>query len=83
MPPLNDYEEHKARVIVVPPSTVERAPGAQVKTDGLDAGSLALKYEKGLLNRRATPGAADDRPRVMSTTRTKEADEAASGTGRT
>ena len=42
-------EEQRARVIVVPPSTVERAPGAPVKTDGLDAGRLALKYEQGLL----------------------------------
>jgi transposase len=42
-------EGQKARVIVVPPSTVERAPGASVKTDQLDAGGLALKYEKGLL----------------------------------
>ena len=42
-------EAHKARVIVVAPSCVEKAPGAQVKTDGLDAGSLALKYERGML----------------------------------
>lgn len=42
-------EEQKVRVIVVPPSTVERAPGARVKTDGLDAGSLASKYETGQL----------------------------------
>lgn len=41
--------EQQARAIVVAPSTVERAPGATVKTDGLDASSLALKYEKGLL----------------------------------
>ena len=43
-------EAQQAHVIVVPPSTVERAPGAQVKTDGLDASKLALKYEKGVLN---------------------------------
>jgi transposase len=39
-------EEHQARVLVVAPSTVERAPGAPVKSDRLDAGSLALKYER-------------------------------------
>jgi len=42
-------EAHNAQVIVVAPSCVEKAPGAQVKTDGLDAGSLALKYERGML----------------------------------
>lgn len=42
-------EAHNAHVIVVAPSCVEKAPGAQVKTDGLDAGSLALKYERGML----------------------------------
>jgi transposase len=41
--------EQKARVTVVAPSTVERAPGAQVKSDRLDAGSLALKCEQGQL----------------------------------
>jgi transposase len=42
-------EAHNAPVIVVAPSCVEKAPGAPVKTDGLDAGSLALKYERGML----------------------------------
>jgi transposase len=42
-------EAHNAHVMVVAPSCVEKAPGAQVKTDGLDAGSLALKAERGLL----------------------------------
>lgn len=42
-------EAHNAPVIVVAPSCVEKAPGALVKTDGLDAGSLALKYERGML----------------------------------
>lgn len=40
---------HNAHVLVVAPSCVEKAPGAQVKTDGVDAGSLALKYERGML----------------------------------
>jgi hypothetical protein len=51
-------EEHKARVIVVPPSTVERAPGAQVKTDRLDAGSLAAKSEGLLIGDVQAGGAA-------------------------
>lgn len=42
-------EQHQVAVVVVAPSTVEKAPGLQVKTDGLDASSLALKAEKGLL----------------------------------
>jgi transposase len=61
-------EEQKARVIVVPPSTVERAPGAQVKTDGLDAGGLALKYEKGLLKRIYIPSRAQHEYRQLSRT---------------
>ncbi|MBI1815975.1 MAG: transposase, partial [Deltaproteobacteria bacterium] len=36
-------------VTVIPPSTVERAPGAQVKTDRVDAAALNVKHEKGLL----------------------------------
>jgi transposase len=42
-------EANHTQVIVVAPSSVEKAPGAQVKTDGLDAGSLAVKYERGML----------------------------------
>jgi transposase len=42
-------EANHAQVIVVPPSTVERAPGAQVKSDRLDASALAVKYEQGQL----------------------------------
>jgi transposase len=42
-------EAHNAHVIVVAPSCVEKAPGASVKTDGLDAGSLGRKYERGML----------------------------------
>ncbi len=36
-------------VLVVPPSTVEKAPGSHVKTDGHDASGLALRYERGML----------------------------------
>jgi transposase len=61
-------EEQQAHVIVVPPSTVERAPGAQVKTDGLDAGSLALKYEKGLLKGIYIPSREQHQLRQLSRT---------------
>jgi transposase len=36
-------------VTVIPPSTLERTPGAHVKTDRVDAAALNLKHEKGLL----------------------------------
>ena len=36
-------------VRVVPPSTVEKVPGATVKTDGRDAGDLALRGERAML----------------------------------
>ena len=42
-------EAQHAHVLVVAPSCVEKAPGAQVKTDGVDASSLAVKYERGVL----------------------------------
>ena len=42
-------EEQRVAVLVVAPSTVEKARGLQVKTDGLDASDLALKAERGLL----------------------------------
>jgi transposase len=61
-------EEQKARVIVVPPSTIERAPGAQVKTDGLDAGSLALKYEQGSLKAIYIPSREQHELRQLSRT---------------
>lgn len=61
-------EGQQARVIVVPPSTVERAPGAQVKTDGLDAGGLALKYEKGLFKGIYIPSRAQHEYRQLSRT---------------
>jgi transposase len=40
-------EETEAKVTVVAPSQVERAPGRQVKTDRTDARRMALKLEKG------------------------------------
>jgi transposase len=61
-------EEQRARVIVVSPSTVERAPGPRVKTDGRDAGSLALKYEQGLLKGIYIPSREQHELRQLSRT---------------
>lgn len=41
--------EQKIEVTVIAPSSVERAPGRQVKTDRIDAGKLARKLELGEL----------------------------------
>lgn len=40
-------EQSLLRVVVVAPSTVERSPGLQVKTDRVDARKLAMKLEQG------------------------------------
>jgi transposase len=61
-------EEQKVVVSVVPPSTVERAPGAQVKTDGLDAGALAIKHDKGLLKSIYIPSREQHQYRQLSRT---------------
>lgn len=61
-------EESNAQVIVVAPSCVEKAPGAQVKTDGLDAGSLALKYERGMLKGIYIPSREQHEYRQLSRT---------------
>lgn len=53
-------------VIVVAPSTMERAPGLQVKTDSLDAGTLALKADKGLLKSIYVPRRAAHELRQLS-----------------
>jgi transposase len=42
-------QEQAIAVTVIPPSTLERAPGAHVKTDRVDAAAMNLKHEKGLL----------------------------------
>jgi len=57
-----------ARVLVVAPSTVEKAPGAGVKTDGLDAGGLAWKAERDLLKGIAVPSRALHQQRQLSRT---------------
>lgn len=59
-------QEQKARVLVVPPSTIERAPGAPVKTDGRDAGRLALKYEQRQLKGIYIPSRAQHEYRQLS-----------------
>lgn len=40
-------QAHQIDVLVLAPSTVERAPGRKVKTDRLDAGKMAQKLERG------------------------------------
>lgn len=61
-------EATTAHVIVAAPSCVEKAPGAQVKTDGVDAGSLALKYERGMLKGIYIPTRAQHEYRQLSRT---------------
>ena len=61
-------EANQTQVSVVAPSCVEKAPGAQVKTDGLDAGSLALKYERGMLKGIYIPTRAQHEQRQLSRT---------------
>jgi len=61
-------EEKNVCVNVVAPSTVERAPGAQVKSDRLDAGSLALKYEHGQLKSIFIPSRVQHEYRQLSRT---------------
>lgn len=55
-------------VTVVPPSTVERAPGAMVKTDRLDAHGLAEQLEQGRLKRVHVPTRDDHAQRQLSRT---------------
>jgi transposase len=55
-------------VVVVAPSTVERAPGLRVKTDRLDAGGLAQKLEQGRLKSVFVPSRTDHQQRQLSRT---------------
>jgi len=48
-------QEQGVRALVIAPSRVERAPGLQVKTDRVDVGKLARKFEKGDLKAIAIP----------------------------
>lgn len=60
--------EQGADVQVVAPSTIEKAPGSQVKTDGLDASQLAFRHEKGLLKGIYIPDAEHHDLRQLSRT---------------
>ena len=53
-------------VVVVPPSTVERAPGSHVKTDRLDARMLCCKLEKGELKSAYIPNRREHEQRQLS-----------------
>lgn len=55
-------------VTVVPPSTVEKAPGAAVKTDGRDAGDLARRGECGMLKGIHIPSREQHEYRQLSRT---------------
>ena len=58
-------------VTVVPPSTVEKAPGSVVKTDGRDAGDLALRGERKMLKRIHIPSREQHEYRQLSRTYTQ------------
>lgn len=55
-------------VTVVPPSTMARVPGAAVKTDRIDARTLAEELEHGRLKRVRIPTRADHARRQLSRT---------------
>jgi len=61
-------EERGIAVTVVPPSTVEKAPGAGVKTDRRDAGDLALRAERGMLKGIHVPSREQHEYRQLSRT---------------
>ena len=61
-------QEKGIPVLVVAPSTIERAPGAQVKTDRRDAADLALRAEKGTLKGIYIPTRAQHQNRQLSRT---------------
>jgi transposase len=60
--------ERGGTVVVVAPSTVERAPGLRVKTDRLDAAQLAQQLEQGRLKSIFVPSRADHEQRQLSRT---------------
>lgn len=61
-------QEQGIAVTVVPPSTVERAPGSRVKTDALDAAAMNLKHERGDLKRVHVPKRSQHQDRQLSRT---------------
>jgi transposase len=58
----------QATGVVVAPSSLERAPGARVKTDRRDAGALAFKAERGLLRSIYVPTPALHQARQLART---------------
>jgi len=61
-------QEREIAVTVIPPSTLERAPGAHVKTDRVDAAAMNLKHEKGLLKCVHIPTRIEHEQRQLSRT---------------
>lgn len=61
-------ESQGIEVVVVAPCTVEKAPGRQVKTDGLDASGLACKAALGVLKRIFVPRRPTHQERQLSRT---------------
>jgi transposase len=61
-------QEQGVEVVVVPPSTVERAAGLQVKTDRVDARKLCGKLEKGDLKSAYIPTRTEHEVRQLSRT---------------
>jgi transposase len=61
-------EEQGVAVTVVAPSRLERAPGARVKTDKIDAGKLAERLEKGVLKGCYVPRRREHERRQLSRT---------------
>lgn len=59
-------QEQGIQAVVVPPSTVEKAPGSQVKTDRTDARKLCGKLEKGELKRGYIPTRSEHEQRQLS-----------------
>lgn len=58
--------ERGIRAVVVPPSTVEKAPGSRVKTDRTDARALCRKLEKGDLKSAYIPTRSEHEQRQLS-----------------
>jgi transposase len=61
-------QEQAIAVTVIPPSTLERAPGAHVKTDRVDAAAMNFKHEKGLLKCVHIPTRTEHEQRQVSRT---------------
>jgi len=69
------YTDQVVRVTVVPPSTIEQAPGRRVKTDRIDARKLARKLELGELKEVWVPSVEQEQARQLSRTQQQMARE--------